>query len=413
MASRHPVAHPQWQPAFTAMNWDVVVVGAGPAGSSTAARLASAGLTVALLDRAVRPRPAVCGEFLSPGCRRLLAGLGVLQAVAARGRALHGMQIHTLDGGVLAARYPTGDTPGLSVRRAELDPILLATAIRRGARFLPGHQVSDLVWEHGAVAGVRVRCEGQETELKARLVVGADGRHSAVARRLGPVAPHRWLDKLAFVGYLENAERAEDRAEIFLGARRYGILNPVAPGLANLGIVMDRREYRPGQDLGRQLLEAAARVPGLARRLAGARLAAPPRCLGPLAHRARVLTAPGAALVGDAAGFLDPFTGEGIYAALRGAELLAGVAIPALDADGPPALGPYAAAWRHEFLPKWRLCMLFQHAIRRPRLAVWLAARLQCREGLRARLMAVVGDLAPPASLGPATLLLRMFRTAG
>ena len=135
---------------------------------------------------------------------------------------------------------------------------------------------------------------------------------------------------------------------------------------------------------------------GLGDRLRTASLAAPGRCLGPLAYRVTSLSGPGVLLVGDAAGFLDPFTGEGIYAALRSAELAARRVLSGWTRDGPlpSALAAYARDWTRERNPKWRVCTALQHAIRRPWLAEWLVARLRPRPVLATALMAAVGDLA-------------------
>jgi flavin-dependent dehydrogenase len=297
------------------------------------------------------------------------------------------------------------------VRRDRLDPILLDLALRSGAAFESRFQITDLVWQTGRVVGVVGRHHGRWTTLRGRLIIGADGRNSVVARRLGAVERHRWLDKLALVGYVTGARRAEDAGEIFLGRDRYAILNPVGPDLTNVGLVINRRDVRRPTDPTGSLLETVRTFSGLGDRLTSARPLAPARCLGPLAHRATRLIAPGALLIGDAAGFLDPFTGEGIHAGLRSAELAAQSILSALarGSDTRLELHEYASAWRRELLPKWRVCTLLQYAIRRPILADWLVSCLGPRRHLTSRLMAAVGDLIPARDLKAIRLLLRLL----
>lgn len=378
-------------------SWDVVVVGAGPAGCAAATLLARQGLDVAIVDRATAPPPKVCGEYLSPGCLPPLERLGVLTSLYEVGaRPLFGMRVHTPGGQVLQARYPSPHH-GLAIRRGWLDPILLDAAIKSGVEFLPSFQVSDLIWEGNCVAGIRGRRWGHPTCLHGRLTIGADGRNSVVSRRLGIVARHRWLDRLALVGYVEGARRPEDVGEVFIGGDRYCILNPITPELTNIGLVFNRQEFRSAADPTRTLLQAASSWPGLRDRLLRARPIAPARCLGPLAYSAERLTAPGAMLIGDAAGFLDPFTGEGIYAALRSAELAVECALPVLQERSAtvPDHSAYGEAWRREFHAKWRLCTGLQHAIRHPLVAEGIVACFACSPTLSSLLMAAVGDLIP------------------
>jgi geranylgeranyl reductase family protein len=382
-------------------SWDVIVVGVGPAGCTAATLLARQGLRVVIVDRAAAPPPKVCGEYLSPGCLPLLERLGVLKSLSEVGaHPLFGMRIHTPRGKVLEAQYPSPHH-GLAIRRAWLDPILLDTAIKSGAEFLPSFQVSGLIWEGNGVTGIRGRRRGHPTCLHGRLTIGADGRNSVVARRLGVVTRHRWLDKLALVGYVEGARGSEDVGEVFVGRDRYCILNPITPQLTNVGLVINRREFVPTADLSHCLTEVAGSLPGLGDRLAHIRPIGHVRCLGPLAYRGSRLTAPGALLIGDAAGFLDPFTGEGIYAALRSAELAVECALPSLQEQSAtvPDLSAYSEAWRREFHAKWRLCTGLQHAIRHPLLAEGIVACLARVPTLSSRLMAAVGDLIPASDL--------------
>jgi len=393
---------------------DVLVIGAGPAGSATAALLARQGVRVLLVDKAVAPPPKVCGEYLSPGCLPILDRLGALTALREAGaRPLHGMRIHTARGRTLEAPYPgggqaaAGSPQALSVRRSLLDPVLLDCAVKSGATFQPGFQASDLFWQDDRVAGVHGRQGGQPILYRAPLVVGADGRQSVVARRIGAMRPHPWLDRMALVAYLSGVSRADANGEIFLGRDRYAILNPIAPDLTNVGVVVPRCDLPHGADPRRAFWTLAAGIPGLAPRLTAAQLVVPVRCLGPLAHRATRLAVPGALLVGDAAGFLDPFTGEGIYTALRSAELAAQHVLAQTSARA------YAEGWHREFAPKWRLTVLLHRALRRPWLAEALVCVLSRRPGLTGTLMAAFGDLLSPDDLRGLRFLPRLVRSVG
>jgi geranylgeranyl reductase family protein len=388
---------------------DVVVVGAGPAGSATAALLAERGCRVVLLDRARFPRPKLCGEYLSPEGSRLLARLGVLPAVEAAGaRPLRGMRLVAPDGTALVGDYPReGPWRGyrdhaLAVSRLVLDPILVARAAELGATVREGVRVVDLLVERGRVAGVRTAA-GEP--LRARLVVGADGRTSVVARRLGLVRPHRWLDRLALMTYVRGVACDPERGEITVAPPAYAILNPVGDDLVNVSLVVPRADAaRHAGDLTGYFDRAVAAIPRLAARLGPGRRVAPVRALGPLAYRVRPPSHDGVVLVGDALGFLDPFTGEGLYTALRSAELAAEVAGGALAGGDVAAarLAPAHARRRAELAARGRVSALLQHVIARRGLASFVARRLRRRPAELARLMGVLGDFVPArAALDP------------
>src|SRR3989442_8453630 len=178
--------------ALVTDRWDVVVVGAGPAGATTALLLARAGASVLLFDRARFPRDKACSEYLSPATTEILERLGggVVDAVEGSAHAkLYGMKVVAPGGAAMCGRFQGGPRPySFALPRTAFDTILVAAAARAGAHVSEATTVENLVWESGAVAGVVARsCNGHRVTCHARIVVGADGLRSVVARRLGLV----------------------------------------------------------------------------------------------------------------------------------------------------------------------------------------------------------------------------------
>jgi geranylgeranyl reductase family protein len=392
------------------MRADVVVVGAGPAGAATAILLAQQGIDAVLLDRAEFPRDKVCGEYLSPESARILDRLGVLQAVEARGaRPLRGMRIHAPDGTTLIADYPRDGRwrgfrdQALAVRRRLLDALLVDRARTVGVRVLERMRAIDVRVEGGRLVGVVVEPVGgghARNVLSARLVVAADGRASVVVQRLGLRRPHPWLRRLALVADVEGVRCDPERAEAFVAPPVYAIMNPVTATCVNLSLVVPAGEARRRRgQLARYFDTTLPELAGLGRCLEGARRVGPVRALGPLAYRVAPPRHGGVLLVGDAAGFLDPFTGEGVYRALRSAELAADAVGQELRGGDPSTRGGGHPRRTAEFRAKARVEILLQHLMRRPGPAV-LAARLLARRPAHlARLMGVFGDFVPPRAL--------------
>ena len=394
---------------MTAARADVVVVGAGPAGSAAAILLAERGWSVTLLDKAAFPRPKICGEYLSPEGARVLDRLGALKAVDAAGaQPLHGMRIVAPDGTVLDGTYPTGGRwrgyrdHALAIRREIFDRVLLERARALPVDVRERHRVTGLMREGSAVAGVHAEApDGSPVDVRGRLVVGADGRASVVAHALGLIRPHR-LKRLALIRHVSGIEDLGGRGEIHVDPPDYCILNPVAPGIVNLGLVVPLAHARPFS--GRLETFFAARLKQLRRvpaRIHGMRPEGPLMAMGPLAYHVAEPRVAGVMLAGDAAGFYDPFTGEGLYTALRSAEMLAEVAHAALSAGdlSAAALAPYSRGRREAFRDKARVTRALQVIIARRRPANLAAHVLQRRPALLSMLMGVIGDFVPPREL--------------
>ena len=388
---------------------DVVVVGGGPAGSATALFLAERGHHVIVLDRARFPRAKLCGEYLSPEAARILDRLGALKGVDEAGAVpLRGMKIVAPNGTILIADYPaTGPWRGyreyaLALPRFLFDQVLLERVKGSSVEVRERHRVTELLIDRGQVTGVSgVDGDGGSFELRARLVVAADGRNSVVTRRLGALRAHR-LRRLALLAHVEGVGGFESRGEIYVDPPDYVILNPVAPGKVNLSLVVPLAHAIPHRGRLESFFFARLKqVDHVRSRLPGISLLGGVAALGPLAYRVARPTQGGVLLVGDAAGFYDPFTGEGLYTALRSAELAAEVAHAALARGECSAgtLAPYWEARRAAFRGKERLTRLLQFVIARRSLANAMARWLGSRPDLLARVMGVIGDFVPPGAL--------------
>jgi flavin-dependent dehydrogenase len=359
---------------------------------------------VCLLEKSHFPREKPCGEYLSPGCLSILDRLGALSALEAlEPQPIRGMRIEAPGGSTLTGIYPgNGTAPhGYSLPRYRFDALLFDAARKAGVDCHEGWRVVNLIREGGGVAGVVADSEGRSRSFAAAVTIGADGRHSVVSRRLDLFTWHRTHRKVALLRRFQVPADVGAVGKVYLGKTGYAILNPQGRGVLNIGVVVDQQDlplHRPWERVWCDLLAA---YPPVREMLQGARPLNAIRVLGPLACRARRVAGDGFLLVGDAASYYDPMTGEGVYQALRGAELAAKTVVDALSNGGPTAigLGRFAACYRREFAPKDRVCQLLQQIVRRPRLCAMLLRRLNGRPTDARELMGVVGDLLAPRRL--------------
>jgi geranylgeranyl reductase family protein len=343
---------------------DVLIVGAGPAGSSLALFLARQGWHVLLVDRAEFPRDKTCGDGLTPRALSVLEHLGALEAVVAAGHRLNNIHLYAPDRSrVEAAIEPAnGRPPYVAVLpRLALDDLLRQHAIRAGAEFRPQVNVTGVLRENGQVVGVTAEGPEGPVKVRARQTVLATGAAVGLLERAGLLERPALFGRAARA-YYDGMAGIADAVEFHLESvplPGYGWVFPTSATRANVGAGFFARWGRAWAPASpRQVYDTFIGNPLMAGRLAPAQIGGPVKSW-PLRFdfpTAR-LAWPGLALVGEAAGLVNPLTGEGIDYALESAETAAEVLGPGLK-QGQPAAAlaqAYSRALRGRLLWPFRM----------------------------------------------------------
>ncbi len=306
------------------MHYDVIVIGAGPAGSSLALHLARQGRRCALIDGATFPRTKVCGEGVMPHGVAALRRLGV----EPRGAGFGGLRYVLPDGTRATGRFPQGSDPkagiGIGVERSWLDAELVS---RAQAEPLIDLRLGSWARELRLSAGeepVRLTLAGEE--LSAEVLIGADGGRSRVRRLAGLDAPEPTRARFAVGTHVSHGPRLDPVVEVCLGPGFEVYTTPVSATRTCVALLTDRAGLQPFQgDLQAGLRQALRVSAGRAEVFADSCFVTPVRAIGPLGLQATRAHASRLLLVGDAAGALDPITGEGLSLALVTSEIAAEV----------------------------------------------------------------------------------------
>jgi menaquinone-9 beta-reductase len=416
---------------FDGPTYDVAVVGLGPAGAVSATLLARAGWRVVAVDRAIFPRDKPCAEYLSPAAEPLLRDLGVLgEILAANPSRLRGFRIFAPNGRMFqgdfaATRNSAGESlfeTGLAVPRLLLDPALVESARRAGAEVREGWRVAGVERRDESDGWLLARAPaGESTDglrgavIRSRLLIAADGIHSTVVRRLGLQVPGH-LRKVALVAHMRGIAGLGPYGEMHVAGRRYVGVAPLEPAsagdLCNVAMVVDEARERDAL-AGRAepfVLEALHTFPCLRGRLEAAQIVQHTLTTSRMHAHARQLSGASLLLIGDAAGYYDPFTGEGIYRALSSARLAAGVADEALRAGdlSATALARYDRLYAAEVRGRHLVEQLIQIGVRVPPLMNHFARVLSRRKSMADAIVAVTGDYLPASAILRAGFLLRL-----
>lgn len=376
------------------MKADVLILGGGPGGAMSALLFAKAGHSVVLCEAYAALPERVCGMYLCPAGVALLERLGLSEKVCGGARQLHGMVMVAPNYRRLETRFPQGaglPGHGLALPRPQLDNALLDLARAAGAVVRMGARPSAV---ERASGGWRAQLPAGEA-VEARLLVGADGRKSSTARLLGLSLPVRRSRTAIHIDRPTRfATPPMGQMHVFDDGSYIGI-DPISADTANLSVVCDPEALR-AQPVSEFINEHLARSPHLSAMIEPLPPEARPIATFPTNARVRRAATRDAALVGDASGYIDPLTGEGIYGALWHAEELVRWASAGWN-DLPSALAQYARSRFRGLAAKSALCEAFQYVIRRPRLANSVLKLLSQRQAVADAFIGIVGNSYSPA----------------
>ena len=352
-------------------SFDVLIIGAGPAGSSAAIALARKGYEVALVDKQTFPREKLCGDFVNPTNWPVFENLSVTERVLAQPHGeVSGFRITSPSGAAAETSFESAAqqrTFGLGLRRSYLDQVLVDRAAELGVSIRLGCRVEGFTKTE---RGWRVAL-GPDKILHAKLIIGADGRNSWVAHHLGINGRASTRGRcIGFQTRLRSTGAAAGKIEVHLFPGGYAGLVALGDGTASLGLAIDRSKLPREKTEEFLLTECLPQNPHLKTILQKSERIAELRSAYPVYFPSRRCYTDGAVLVGDAARVSEPISGEGVFFAMQSGLLAAESLDQALRSGDVSAdcLRRYEQACAHVFRPRFMLNSLLRFAIYRPAL---------------------------------------------
>lgn len=389
----------------------IVVVGAGPAGSAAAAWAARAGREVLLLDAAVFPRDKPCGDGLTPRAMAELRRLGLNDWIRAR-TSNDGLRM-TGFGRETRLRWPAGSFPryGSAVPRLVLDDKLRQTAIESGAQAVDGARVVEVRRDGPRVSGVVVKTAAGIQSIGCETLLVADGVRSPVGKMLGRTWHREYAYGVAVRAYIDSGRHADrwitshvelrdDAGNMVPG---YGWVFPLGDGTVNIGVGSLATAARPVHTAVKPLLELYTAQRRTEWALSG-ELRGVSSALLPLGGAVSQVAGPNWALVGDAAGCVNPLNGEGIDYGLEGGRLLAGLL------DEPDLTRAWPELLRQHYGPTFSIARRMAGWATYPRTVPMAGPPVMRSKLLQRTAIRVMGNLVTPVDRDPTA---RLWRAAG
>ena len=360
----------------TVSDYDVIIAGGGPAGSSAAIHLATSGARVLLVEQKKFPRAKLCGEFISPECAAHFEQLGVTEQMFASGPATLTETVFYSHNGanvsVPSDWFSAGGT-AIGLSRAEMDERLLRRAAAVGVEVREDTTAVNLVSVRGRLAGVVLKHNGTEERFTAPVTIDATGRARVLTRlleRMSSVKSRLQRASLvAFKAHLQETRVAPGACEIYFYRGGYGGLSSIESGLSNLCFIVNAREVKANDsDPNRLLRKVVCENRRAAYTLENARLGSEWLAVSlEKFGRHSPAPVPGLLAIGDAASFIDPFTGSGMLMALESGELVSAAIVERLAQFGDENIlesisEQYEQLYRARFNSRLRLCSMIRRA---------------------------------------------------
>jgi flavin-dependent dehydrogenase len=353
------------------MNYDVIIIGGGPAGSTVSALLARAGLRALLLEKSRFPREKLCGEFITPECLKVFDRLGASERMFdAGGAIIKEWTLFAPDGrGVKAPMewIADGHTHAIGISRARMDLILLDCAREAGVEAREGFHVSPRLRRENGMSFVEGKTDGETVQrFSAPIVIDASGRNGVfsnqTAQHTSRLGGSRLFGRKV---HLRAVEGMRELGELFFFRDGYGGMSDVENGRTNLCFITTEATLREAKGDREKLLDLTMRSnPAARRRLRNAVIDGEWLGTGPITYGLR-RPIPGVISIGDAGAFIDPFTGSGILLALCSGELAAEAISQAFSAgvsDVEVIAERYDRLRRAKFGWRFRACAMLRAA---------------------------------------------------